>query len=249
MNSRNKRVGLQLLFIFMKVLAFSPLLFSFGCGLASYPYLYKPEVKGFSEKFLRSFYNTPINEINDSIIFLGFEVFYKIHDPREINSPVDDPNVLRTEAEDFLTESNILSGTISNNGYYRLFETVSGVIPDAITKPLVKIPEADRGSDFFITINLTDFHSPILYFPDTDRTGEFSVRRKVYTGAAVFEAKGFNIDDLEPADPDVPDSLSDMGNGDIVVVTFYVCTFGYTLDFLQPLYSEPEYIGQIEISF
>jgi hypothetical protein len=227
----------------MKALAFSLLLFSFGCGLASYPYLYKPEVKGFQEEVLRSFYNTPINNPN---IFWGFEVFYKIHDPREITSPVDDPNVLRTEAEDFLTESNILSGTISNNGYFRLFETVSGVIPDAIIKPLVKIPEADRGNDFYITINLTDFHSPILYFPDTDETGAFAVRRKVDTGAAVFEAKGFDNDDLDPEDPDVPDSLSDPDNWDGVVVTFYVCTFGYTVDF-QPIYSEPEYIGKIEI--
>ena len=114
MKSRNKRVGVQLLFILMKVSAFSLLVFSFGCGLASYPYLYKPEVKGLPENVLRSFYNTPTNDPN---IFWGFEIFYKIHDPRESGSPVNDPNELRADAEASLTESNILTGTISTNGY------------------------------------------------------------------------------------------------------------------------------------
>ena len=245
--------------LFFPVLFFLVLLS--GCGLPSYSYLYPPadvysrdNPSSQTEQDL-VFRNAYQNNISD---FSGYEVYYKIYDPRTNQaSYLGDITSMDKEGTDY--------NTLNNLGFHRLFFS-NGAAPGtssfshSMAKPSFKPDPGLLNIDYFIRFNLIQNDEPGVqtYYvePYSSSSGVvFSsvpyIYRWVYdkTGSqSDTTAKTLSSSSFDYRDSDMPASITAADADDSVelYITFYIMSFGRKAsDITSYIYSEPVYLGTL----
>ena len=204
-----------------------------ACGLEFVLTLNPPEYVWTS--VIDEFFSVRITDANDEQEFRGLEFYYKLYYPVGAGSVPDSAINIRN-FDDLLA-----------NGFKRL--SSAGDSEGSVSRPLLKVPLVDRGSEHVITLNFADLEdvkgSVIPKFSEDDPVTEFQLRRGV-VDSATREYKRF--DDFASDDSDVS-SIEFTGTGpgpEKVNLLIYALSFGKK-DLSTNVYSRSVYLLRIEI--
>lgn len=239
-------------------------LFLFSCGLPNLPYLSEPELYGTasdpdSEEMDLIFWNA---DENNTSIFSGYEIYYKIYDP--INASSTDNTA--TYNEDYTTISASSTGSsaiFENAGFSRLFFSDSYDL-ESFThntiKPSFSLEDTLIDEHFMIRLKFiqdTDLPGDSFYAETYDTDLSFSdtpyfYRRVTNSSSTVSSNKAFDTGDFNIYDSDLPDSVelnysSDTSGDYYLYISFYIMSYGRDSDdILTSVYSIPLYLGTLK---
>ena len=247
--------GVFLLIIFLLSLS--------SCGLPTYAYLYPPEA--YTTR------NDPENQENDVIfwnaynnnssIFSGYEIYYKIYDPLAASSTAasytSDITAIESAAASYAT-------VLENNGFFRLFIADSAEL-DTYThnenRPIFPLEPDLLEEEFRIRLKflqdqtpgtsfLAETYNTTLSFTDTP----YFYRHITNSSTTITSNQSFDIYDFNIYDSDMPDSIdydsytqSNTSGDYYLYITFYILSYGRdTEDITKSVYSEPLYLGTLK---
>ena len=234
-----------------------------SCGLPTYAYLYPPEA--YTTR------NDPDNQENDIIfwnaynnnssIFSGYEIYYKIYDP--LNASASDTSYL-TDISAIEASTTTYTTVLENKGFSRLFVSDT---PDINTythneiRPTFHIDADLLEEEFRIRLKfLQEQSSGTSFLAETfNTTLTFTATPYIYrhvTNSSTTSTlnKSFDLSDFDINDNDMPSSvdynsyLQSVSDGDYYLyITFYILSYGRDIDDItKSVYSEPLYLGTLK---
>lgn len=242
---------------------FLPVLFFVSCGLPTGAYLDPPSdiiVQDSPESLSNA--NTLVFRNayeNASSVFQGYEVYYKIYDPKSSSA---------SYSADVTTIENKGSAATYTNlallGFNRLcfFDTESNEITNSAddSKPAFKLDEDLLDTNFRISLKFIQDSSAIQpyviepYLTSITFDSDNYIYRRVYDDAdsstAIYTAKTFSEQSFDVYDSDMPSSITESLAGDDYefYITFYILSFGRESDGISTVYSEPAYLGTLSFN-
>lgn len=228
-----------------------------SCGLPSYPYLAPPEVEYIrtnpestsqeSDLIFRNAYE------NNSSIFSGYELYYKIYDP--LSEDVDDYNADFT----FINSTeNASTTTLTSRGFKRLYFTDTYDLPlesHSETMPSFQLPQSLLDENFLTRLKFiqgepsgSSFNASVYNNDDISFSSSYYIYRWVYNESlSSNEIRYFEPQDFSLYHDDIPDSINVGAAADYYVyISFFILSFGRETDnILNTVYSVPAYLGTL----
>ena len=233
-----------------------------ACGLPSYAYLYPPtDVRDRStpgieyDLIFRNAYE------NNSSIFSGYEIYYKIYDPLD-SEPSDSLYITDRDSIDAAAGAggNIL---LQNKKFTRLYTTTSdnaSFVHDS-NEPAFPVEPALLGEDFNIRLFLdqeqpagdsfiAETYDSSVYFSETPYLYRYVSNSSTNTTGKKF----LDLNDFDINDSDMPDSVdtesyeqSNISDDYYLYISFYIMSYGKNPDDItKSIYSEPVYLGTLK---
>ena len=249
----NRKFFLSLLLLYIFSLS--------GCGLPTYPFLYAPEVvetrtdpgAGFYDLVFKNAYE------NNTSIFSGYELYYKIYDPLDTDSASKyisdrsaisalsssaDKTTLVTYGFSRLYASNSYNSTFTHDETYPVFSIDSSLLEEEFSIRILF--QQDLTETFYAspwnTDSVTFSETPYFYRWVYNSSTNTSIR------------KYFNSTDFDIYDADLPDTVDidsynlSQNYGDYYLyISFYIMSYGREVDDIATsVYSTPEYLGTLK---
>ena len=229
----------------------------YSCGLPLYPYLYppetaytrdNPETAPENDLFFRNAYE------NNTAIFSGYELYYKIYDPRSSSST--DYSADKTYISSI---QNASYATLTGRGFRRLYFTddynqTSEQHSELL--PSFKLDNSLIDQDFLIRLKMiqgepagSSFFASV-WPPDSNVSFEnlYSYRWVYNESLNDYYIRYFDIGDFDINDKDLPSTINSTGDYDIYI-TFYIMSFGRESDNpVKTIYSIPSYLGTLKFN-
>ncbi len=250
--------------IFIFFIAFFSFLIG-SCGLPTYPYLYAPEIAETRTNPENNDYDLIFNNASDNNtnIFSGYEVYYKIYDPLD--------SATAGAATEYITDRNNITAitganrnTLISKDFNRLFFTTTiddtsflhnesfpsfqitqSLLDEEFKIRLLMQQGLSAGQSFFAAV----WGNSSLSFPETQYFYRWVYNEFEHTSKRKF----FNNDDFNIYDNDLPDSidyssLEESLTGDYYLyITFYIFSYGRDPDDItKSVYSSPVYLGTLK---
>lgn len=230
---RNTVLALILLFPVLSITTFLT-----SCGIESYPYLEPPDSSTIKEPLygVEEIFQFGHNPDNNANYLKGYELYYKFYADER-----DEPD-LKSD-RDAITEDPT-TDKLESLKYRRLYSQ-----DDVSDKPLIPVAEDNKKEDFYIYIDFSlmggdDKPYPVITY--NNNKIEFC-RYVTVDSSDEPKTAGFLESDFDPTSSyeDFNYSLADTDTGTFSVA-LYVVTYG-TYDLIYDIYSEPAYLGRIEL--
>ncbi len=205
-----------------------------SCGLERIVYLQQPNFVTISAVDKSFTFRKTLE--NDEYEFRGFELYYKLQTGDETT-------------EDAIEDFN----TLGSKGFFRVSSDTDR--STNIDKPLIEVPFKD-GTEFDIVVNFSLIPDPVVSTPDETTVPDVNMRRGVaYTsGPDIYYFEHFDYswllgDAINLSDADISTAVwADIEAEIPVFLVLYVLSYGKK-DLVIDVYSEPLYLGKIEIIF
>lgn len=234
-----------------------------ACGLPSYAYLYPPtDVKsrlnpegGEYDLIFKNAYE------NNTSIFMGYEIYYKIYDP--LDSDTSDTLYI-TDRDAINTTAGVGGNTLlENRKFTRLYTTTSNdssFIHNS-NEPAFSIESVLLDEDFNIRLFLdqeqpsgnsfiAETYESSVTFTDTPYLYRYVVNGSLNTTSKkLFDINDFDINDSDMPDSIIIDSFTQSSNsgGYYLYISFYILSYGKNPDDIaQSIYSIPVYLGTLK---
>jgi hypothetical protein len=209
--------------------------FVVSCGTETIPYLSPPSSISADPTFLEVSFRHPGK--NDSDLFLGYEIYYKLYAPSQVPDAV-------TQDRNAVGQSPVRPdpSRLTSRGFTRLRLPRNQFSQD---RPLAPIPRSATGDR--VTVRFappsgddTPGFQPFVFWPGETR----SLRRNTPDDTGQY--KLFFDETYQVSDQDVTSTVWNAGNSGAISIAFFALAFGRTPD-LKFFYSEPVYLSVFEL--
>ncbi len=259
LTSLNNKCSLPVLLL---VLSLTLVLYS--CGLPSYPYLYPPKVAELRTNPDSGDYDLIFSNAyqNNTSLFSGYEVYYKIYDPFAPEDPDTTPVTYISEREKIAASSSANHNTLISMGFNRLFFTTDyseTSFTHNETRPSFKLEQNLLDKQFNIRLKLQqNLNEEDSYFAAVWNNNAYSFPKTYFYRwvkneiSNVYDRKFFGIDNFNINDSDMPESIDSSritGSESYVYISFYIFSFGRDAsNLINTFYSIPEYLGTLKLN-
>ena len=214
-----------------------------GCGIPSYPSLDAPGIVlqyPNPDSGLEFVFDIPID--NDSTIFEGFEVYYRLYSGTELAD-----NLIERDRQAIINRV-----TLEQRGYRRFYDTQT-TSPLDVSRPLLELTSAQKNDatldvilDFSTLISST---APSTYPVAIIDEESIPLARNASSDPKTLTLKGFFPDALATTDADVPSSYvpGSTDSAGSLYVSVYVLSYGNDLPLDPNIYSQPAWAGYIAV--
>ncbi|MDC7225868.1 MAG: hypothetical protein PQJ61_03790 [Spirochaetales bacterium] len=240
-----------------------------SCGLPTYSVLIAPELvytrdnpDDISQENNLVFTNAYDNQ---SSIFYGYELYYKIYDPLDAANSETEYLTDETTIDNYSTADE---SSLENLGFERLYfdySYISNSISHSETKPSFALDDDILEEDFNIVLNFNQDLSPgSTFLAESDGSVSFSSDMETYiyrhvenSDTGEYNNKFFFTDNFSIYDSDMPESIdidsytssTNEDGGYYLYITFYILSFGKEQDDVSKLiYSKPVYLGTLKFN-
>ena len=212
-----------------------------ACGIPSAPYL--PPVPSTSVKFPIGFetdyyFTIPDPAVINPEIFEGFEIYYKLFDPQNVDDELNANG-------DASLSSPVSLNSLKNAGYERIASSSEAQAPTALPAyPLIPLSDTDMQTEG-LRIKLE--FSNIGGNKPRSVHGNIDFLRTLKLASGLRRLKGFSKDDFAADDSDLPPDFLPESMFD-VTVALYVLSYGNDyLNLSFNIHSTAVYLGKSDL--
>lgn len=221
-----------------------------ACGISTYIYIYPPIYNGIT----LSFSHNANNNKEPNFLNLGYDIYYRIYDNSSVSqfnglSDLEKVNILKADADIFFSSGNtnkLITRNFSSDFLYKPIKHYSndkdGLIPSYSAPPILPIDNSesvDQAFSVYIRLAQTDISLPYLETtaPYSSTTlPEIIEFRRYLTDNKDFSNYVYTDDDINF--PVIENK---------VLVTFFVISYGFSVDYYTLTSDKPIYIGFTEL--
>ncbi|MGM0673105.1 MAG: hypothetical protein ACQETQ_00265 [Spirochaetota bacterium] len=227
--------------------ALAVLVLFLGCGIESTPFIAAPKddetdttLDPASITFLHN------ENDNDTLEFSGYELYYKIY---EDESPGCDSGDECFEDRRYILDSPVRTGPsrLRGRSYRRMIDEAS---PGQ--RPNIPVSDSEKGNEFEVELDMyastgSEQRTIIARWPDGPRNLERDVPRDgdPSKNKAFLETDAYTDDDEDLGA--VSTSVQEVINNENLYAAVYALGFGVEPGSLQDLYSEPVFLGYVQL--